>query len=181
MFSSDGLQILHDGSEATRPVKLARIIEWDRHLVLNHLRVCIWNYGGAFNCGKCYKCVRTAVVLRILGVWDGARTFHNKSSGHWEHFVAQDHAALTEDNLRFAQEHGADAELIGILKRGLRRRRRRDAIVGILARPPLSRLRPVAVRFRTMTDRWQGRRIKASLRTAAAAIAPSSTSGTSRP
>ena len=49
MYSTETLQIVHDGPEVTRAEKVARIIEWHGDLVLRHLRVCIKNRGGAYN------------------------------------------------------------------------------------------------------------------------------------
>ena len=72
MYSTERLNLIHDGSEVTRASKVAKMIEWDRDLVLARLRVCWRNSGGAFNCGQCRKCVRTAVPLRVLGVWQHA-------------------------------------------------------------------------------------------------------------
>jgi hypothetical protein len=143
MYSTERLQVLHDGAETTRAKKVARILEWDRDLVLKHLRVCIENRGGAHNCGRCKKCVRTAVPLRLLGAWDDASTFPNKETGHWERVMEQDHVALTEENLALAQEHGADPALIAMLTRVIARRRRKDAVKAFTARPPLDRLQPV--------------------------------------
>ena len=88
MYSTEHLNVVHDGAESSRANKLASILEWDRDLVLQHLRVCIWNSGGAYNCGKCYKCVRTAIPLYILGLWDRARTFPNKATDDWERVAA---------------------------------------------------------------------------------------------
>lgn len=91
MYSTERLRVIHDGAEVTRPAKVARILEWDRDLVLAYLRVCINNSGGAFNCGRCYKCVRTAIPLRVLGAWEQARTFRDKTTDHWEEMVSEDH------------------------------------------------------------------------------------------
>jgi hypothetical protein len=151
MFSTERLQVLHDGAEATRAMKVARIVEWDRDLVVQHLRVCLENRGGARNCGRCKKCVRTAVPLRVLGVWKDARLFTEKRTDHWERTMAQDHLVLTEENLTFAQEHGGDPELVSILKRVIRRKRRREHIKRLLERSPVERLRPALLRMR---DYW---------------------------
>jgi hypothetical protein len=148
MFSTERLQVLHDGAEATRPMKVARIIQWDRDLVLQHLRVCLENRGGASNCGRCRKCVRTAVPLRVLGVWNDAVLFKDKRTDHWERVMMQDHLVLTDENLRFAQEHGGDAELISMLRRVIRRKRRRESLKRLLARSPFDRLRPALRRTR---------------------------------
>jgi hypothetical protein len=146
MFSTEHLQVLHDGADAPRPIKLARILEWDRELVLDHLRVCILNRGGAFNCGHCRKCVRTAVPLRVLGAWQEARTFPEKSTDHWERVIADDHLEFTEENLQFARDHGADQELLAMLGRAIRRKKRQTIVKGLFSRPPLDRARPAALR-----------------------------------
>jgi hypothetical protein len=141
-YSTEHLQVLHDGPESTRPEKVARIIEWDRDLVLAHLRVCIRNRGAAHNCCRCKKCVRTAVPLRVLGVWQDASTFPEKGMEHWERVMEEDHVALTEENLAFAREHGAERDLMAMLERVVRKKRRNEQLKKVLARPPLDRMRP---------------------------------------
>jgi hypothetical protein len=153
MYSTERLHLLHDGAEVTRPEKVARIVEWDRELVLTHLRVCIMNQGGAFNCGKCYKCVRTGIALRALGVWEQARTFPDKTMHHWEHTVAEDHLALTEENLQFAQERDADAQLVSMLRAVVRRHRRREGAVAFVKNSPLHTLLPIARQVRSFLER----------------------------
>jgi hypothetical protein len=148
MYSTERMQVIHDGSEVSRAMKVAKMIEWDRDLVLAHLRVCIHNRGGAFNCGKCYKCVRTAIPLRVLGLWQQARTFPDKSTHHWEQTVAHDHLVLTEENLEFAIQRGGDAELVAMLQRVVRRKHRRAGLRTFVLNSPLHVLRPVAARVR---------------------------------
>lgn len=137
MYSTEGLRVIHDGAELTRAGKLAKILEWDRDLVLRYLRVCLDNRGGAFNCGRCYKCVRTAVALRLLGAWEEARTFPLKDTSHWERTMQTDHLTMTEDNLALATERGGDVQLLAMLRRVVRRRRRRAAVAQLIADSPL--------------------------------------------
>lgn len=159
MYSTERLRILHDGAEVTRPVKVARILEWNRELVLAHLRVCVMNSGGAYNCGRCYKCVRTAIPLRVLGAWDRAVTFPEKSIDHWERTIADDHLVLIEENLRFAREYGGDSKLIDMLTRLVRRRRRKEAALGLVNNSPLERLLPAADYVQSAI-RWSRRKLK---------------------
>jgi hypothetical protein len=42
---------------------------------LSWLRVCWRNPGGAYNCGRCPKCVSTMVALRMAGLLERAPTF----------------------------------------------------------------------------------------------------------
>jgi hypothetical protein len=141
MYSTERLSLIHDGSEVTRASKVAKMIEWDRDLVLARLRVCWLNAGGAFNCGKCRKCIRTAVPLRVLGVWQHAQ-FRDKSTDHWERVIEADHPIFAEENLQFAKERGADSELIALLERVVRRNRRRMGLSAVVRNSPLNSLRP---------------------------------------
>lgn len=148
MFSTERLHVLHDGSEATRPVRMARILEWNRELVLQHLRVCVLNRGGSRNCGQCKKCVRTAVALRVLGVWADAALFDDKRDDHWERVMMEDLLIWTEENLRFAKDRGGDARLIAMLSRVARKKRLKQNLKNVLAYPPFARLTPALLHAR---------------------------------
>lgn len=147
MFSTERMQVVHDGSEVTRADKVARMIEWDRDLALKYLRVCTLNYGGAFNCGKCYKCVRTAVPLKVLGVWEQASTFPNKDTSHWEAVMSKDHLAFTEENLQFARAHG-DAQMVALIERVVRRRKRGTGARTLLENSPFAAFVPILSQLR---------------------------------
>ena len=149
MYSTENLAIVHDGAEVSRAEKLALAVEWNRELVLDNLRVCIRNQGGDFNCGKCRKCVRTDIPLKIIGAWDDARTFSDKSTDHWEETVAQDHLALIEENLDLARARGGDPALIAMLERVVRWKRSREALKTLVRNSPLERALPLALRVRS--------------------------------
>lgn len=150
-FSTERTQIVHDGADRTRAEKVAQILEWDRDLVLSYLRVCIENRGAAYNCGRCYKCVRTAIALKIVGAWEDARTFPDKRTDHWEQIVAQDHPELTEENLALAERVGNDGKLTAMLRR-VARKHRRVAAAGLLMGPSgVNRLRSVWHAARSVT------------------------------
>lgn len=153
MYSTERLRVLHDGAECTRARKVARILAWDRDLVLKHLRVCHQNAGGAYNCGECPKCVRTAIPLAILGALDEAELFASRSRVHWERRVARDLPVLTEENLLFARERGTDPELAAMLERVVRRARRREARRLFVESSPLRRLRPWVRALRSLRGR----------------------------
>ena len=72
-WSSSGLEFIHDGCETTRTGKLGRIAESD--IALEHLRVCWKNQAGALNCGRCEKCIRTMIGLKITGALDRCTAF----------------------------------------------------------------------------------------------------------
>ena len=64
LWSSATRRMVHHGRGAMRWQKLDRIAREPG--VLDILRVC-WQDKG-FNCGRCEKCLRTMVLLRILGL-----------------------------------------------------------------------------------------------------------------
>jgi hypothetical protein len=72
LWSSGRMQIEHVGAERTREQKVEAIAVME--LARRHLRVCYENRNGAYNCGRCEKCVRTMVALEVMGVLDSFRT-----------------------------------------------------------------------------------------------------------
>ncbi len=67
LWSTSRLEIVHDGAEATRVDKI-RLIAPDE-VATRFLRVCHHNYGlDVYNCGRCEKCVSTALSARAAGV-----------------------------------------------------------------------------------------------------------------
>jgi hypothetical protein len=73
LWSTEALELLHDGGEAYRDEKVEKIAGHES--VGRHLRVCWRNTGGAYNCGTCEKCLRTMLSLLAAGALDGCRTF----------------------------------------------------------------------------------------------------------
>jgi hypothetical protein len=76
LWSSESVSILHDGCVASRVDKVRSFGEDDGGPdPLSWLRVCWRNPGGAYNCGRCPKCVSTMVALRMAGLLERAPTF----------------------------------------------------------------------------------------------------------
>lgn len=73
-WSTENTTFVHDGTEATRINKVAWQIARSP-LALEHLRVCYENEKGAYNCGKCDKCLRTMISLYVAGVLEKSKTF----------------------------------------------------------------------------------------------------------
>jgi hypothetical protein len=74
LWSTQQLQFIHDGAEATRLQKIKLISQSD--VALKHLRVCWKNFDGAYNCCKCEKCLRTMINLYVCGKLDACTTFN---------------------------------------------------------------------------------------------------------
>jgi len=66
LWSTEGLEIVDDGGRFSRLEKTRRIAH--HPLVRRSLRVCWENPGGAYNCGRCRKCLMTMAALEALGV-----------------------------------------------------------------------------------------------------------------
>jgi hypothetical protein len=64
LWSTETLQILHDGTEARRIDKL-RVIA-DNKWAMKYLRACD-NQSSSGHCGQCEKCLRTMVGLHVIG------------------------------------------------------------------------------------------------------------------
>lgn len=73
LWSNGRVALVHDGCEATRLEK-TRLVS-GHPIALETLRVCWENPGSAYNCGRCQKCLLTAVELRRCGALGRCRTF----------------------------------------------------------------------------------------------------------
>jgi hypothetical protein len=73
------LQVIHDGADASRTEKIAKIAQWTE--TYSGLRVCLErakfneNTGSIENCCKCEKCIRTMFSLDLLNVLPMYATF----------------------------------------------------------------------------------------------------------
>lgn len=63
LWSTEATEVTHDGADTTRSHKIESIA--CSQLLLDQLQVC-WN-SSSRNCGDCPKCVRTAIVLHLIG------------------------------------------------------------------------------------------------------------------
>ena len=73
LWSRSDLEFVHDGYAADRLDKIRRIATSE--IALQNLRVCWKNWRGALNCGRCEKCLRTMVSLRIAGALERCPVF----------------------------------------------------------------------------------------------------------
>ncbi len=100
LWSTEAMELVHDGAEVPRTEKLRRLSEWP--LGLDRLRVCLMNSG--YNCGLCEKCLRTMLALRLLGLssaalpaltrMDGIRSLRISDRAHRGFYVDSRELAL---------------------------------------------------------------------------------------
>jgi hypothetical protein len=76
LWSTETLEFVHAGAEAKKADKIPVIAS--SPLALRVLRVCWENRGGAYNCGRCEKCLRTMVLLDLHGVLGQTGQFPHK-------------------------------------------------------------------------------------------------------
>lgn len=123
LWSIENMAVEHDGTEATRPEKVKAIAA--DTTALKYLRVCWENRGGRYNCGRCEKCLRTMVSLRIAGALDRCATFaRGLDLTAVARLVPPDHLRYhVEENLRIVEQSGADTLLANALRQSLGRGR----------------------------------------------------------
>lgn len=121
LYSTETLSLIHDGANATRVEKVAAIAG-DR-LVQQTLRVC--NKAGAYNCGRCEKCLRTMINLRLAGALDNFATFGRGlrlNEVRLIHVRDENKASYLSENLTALRAKGVDDDLALALADALNRR-----------------------------------------------------------
>ncbi|MBU2955619.1 hypothetical protein [Marinobacter sp. F3R08] len=106
LWSTEVTEIVHDTADLERPEKVERIAERSQ-AVLDSLVVC-WKYSDR-NCGHCLKCIRTMIILKILGINTSA--FKGSVSAEYVAKLSPpaDYRPSYEDLLRFAIDKGDES------------------------------------------------------------------------
>lgn len=119
---SGGLaRIRSDGAEATRPEKARRVA--DHPSARAHLRVCWENRGGAYNCGRCPKCVRTLLNLEVAGVRERFTSFEHtleRDAIEALPLATRSDRQMIEESLWMAEAEGRHPDLVRLLRERLR-------------------------------------------------------------
>jgi hypothetical protein len=76
LWSSNSLQIIHDGCDAYREEKFAYIAK--HSIALKHLRICFDEKSGQFNCNRCRKCLNAKLHLLEHGKLEQSATFSHE-------------------------------------------------------------------------------------------------------
>ena len=146
LWSTEGTAVVHDGAEASRSEKLARIV--GSPVALKHLRVCL-SEAAEYNCGRCSKCLRTMVTLRLLRAHcpdlPPLRSLGEVRRGLG---TGSHERVWLEDNLALARRVG-DREVVRALAAALRKARLLELLRALDA--------GLGGRLRNVFDRWGGR------------------------
>jgi hypothetical protein len=121
LYSTETLSLIHDGANATRVEKVAAIA--DDRLVQQTLRVC--NKAGAYNCGRCEKCLRTMINLRVAGALEKVVTFDRHlrlNEVRLIHVRDENKASYVSENLTALRAKGVDDDLALALNEALNHR-----------------------------------------------------------
>lgn len=109
-WSNGHMAITHDGCEADRLQKVRAIARSD--IALATLRVC-HDDTAEYNCGRCEKCLRTMMALRVCGALDRARTFPGGLSlSDVRQLIVPAHLLHRYDEIAAAARSVGDEELV---------------------------------------------------------------------
>jgi hypothetical protein len=116
LWSTEATELVHDGAEATRLEKVRRLAGSPG--ALESLRVCFENPNGAYNCGRCEKCLRTMIALRAVEALDRCPTFPPLDLEAVAALTIPSPLRLSEytDSLEAVERHGRDAALARALR-----------------------------------------------------------------
>lgn len=127
LWSNEGTALDHDGCEAARSDKLRAIASLPG--ALDILRVC-WQDKG-YNCGRCEKCLRTMLALRLLGLAaQGFPALDKLDRVRRLRIESRDDETAFEDNHQLAVKSG-DTEVVLVIERILRRYQVRQALLAL--------------------------------------------------
>jgi hypothetical protein len=145
LFGTEHIKIETDGCEVNRFEKIEAIAP--NPVAMEFLRVCWQNRGGAYNCCRCEKCLRTMAALQIVGVLDRCRTFDQPLDYELLAQAKPSHdvlAFMTRENIDGGERLGADPKLLAAMRRQLACSERQRIISDLRARIRLrTRLRNV--------------------------------------
>lgn len=125
LWSTETLEFIHDGCEATRIDKVARLSQSD--IALQSLQVCGFPHAqGTFNCGLCEKCQMTMINLQAVGALDRCTAFGAPlDSKRVAKLVVLDTSArkFATENLQALEQNNGEQRLYKALRRILNRPR----------------------------------------------------------
>lgn len=135
LYGTERIDFETDGCEVNRFEKVAAIATSD--IAMDTLRVCWANPDGAYNCGRCEKCLRTMAALEIVGALRRCRTFDRPLDYGRLARARPAHDEIDffmRENLDAAERLGAPAELQRALRRNLRYQRARVVLKHLRSR-----------------------------------------------
>ncbi|MGP5318967.1 hypothetical protein ACTXMB_09820 [Arthrobacter rhombi] len=108
LWSTEYLNVIHDGAEASRVDKTLKIAE--NPSAQRHLRIC-FQKKGEYNCGVCSKCIRTKIALSLAGVLERFETLDNTidlDALRQLGIKSESDRIFAQENLDFARQQSRD-------------------------------------------------------------------------
>src|SRR5262249_8057867 len=134
LWSTETTELVHDGCEATRIAKARQVAASE--VALGSLRVCWENRDGAYNCGRCEKCIRTMINLLVAGALDRCPTFpRSLDPGSVADLDMTDSntRSFMIENIEGLQRVGGPPELLRAMREAIDRSRAKKAIAALKA------------------------------------------------
>jgi hypothetical protein len=123
LWGTEGLIFKHDGCEASRFERVARISQSE--IALRSLRVCLQNPEDSLNCGQCEKCLRTMLALQAIGTLEHCTTFKKKLDVEAVSRIEYTRPILqlpyAEENLEALKKNGNYPDLTAALHSSIKR------------------------------------------------------------
>ena len=122
LWSSESLEFIHDGCEATRVKKVSLISRYE--IALQSLRVCWKNPNSSYNCGRCEKCLRTMINLKANNALCRCTTFDEELDLRRVSRISvkdENTRAFITENLDVLEKFHGDDELKKALRKVLNR------------------------------------------------------------
>jgi hypothetical protein len=119
LWSTEQMQVIHDGCEANRYEKMHSIM--NNETVRRWLRVCWLNSGDAYNCGHCSKCLRTMVFIHFVGLQKEFITFPPELDRAEMAKAAVDPSNLSymEQFVAYADSHDGNQDIADVVRDAL--------------------------------------------------------------
>jgi hypothetical protein len=123
LWGTESLTFEHDGCEASRLERVAKIAQSD--IALRSLRVCLVNPEDPYNCGSCEKCLRTMLALQAVGALERCTTFKKKldaeAVSRIEFSIPERQLPYAEENLMALEKNGNNPDLVEALRLSIKR------------------------------------------------------------
>lgn len=121
LWSTEATEIKHDGAGARRVEKIRYISEYE--LPMQWLRVCFNNPNGAYNCGRCGKCLLTRITLQTVGALERCKTLPGgldleevAGVNLINYLTNQTRRGIVQQNLRTLERLGTEPDLAQALR-----------------------------------------------------------------
>jgi len=149
LWSTESTEFRTVGEEARRSERVELIAGSD--LAMRWLRVCLQNPNGAYNCGRCEKCLRTMINLRTAGAEGRCRTLPDRidlREVRRMRLIGASSPVFAAENLERLESSGRDPELLRALRAALRADRRRESVRRVTPAWATRALRTARLRLR---------------------------------